>query len=370
VSTQIIARGEDLTADWFASALTGVGLLDGAGVASVSVEPIAGGAFGRMARATLTYDGVTNAPRSIVVKYPTDDPGSLNLALAMGMYGLEVHFYQDVAPLLTRMSIPECYAAIVDPESGFFTLALEDLGDVAKPLAGVGAGGSSGSETPDVIESCDKALTELVRLQAPLWNSPLLSTFEWLSDRTRAIGMFDAMAQGLDPFLERFSHSLDKEQVRFFEAFLPRAGEWVRGWKPPTVVQHGDFRGDNLLFGSAPGARPLTVVDFQTVRLGPPGVDAAYLVGSSLSTEQRRVSERDLVLAYHERLRADGVESFTWDDCWASYREGALYGAFMFVGLASQVESTEAIDRFIAAQARRYADMAIDLEATSAAGMF
>jgi hypothetical protein len=29
-----------------------------------------------MVRATLTYTGPTSAPKSVVVKYPTDDPGS------------------------------------------------------------------------------------------------------------------------------------------------------------------------------------------------------------------------------------------------------------------------------------------------------
>lgn len=366
--TQIVSSGASLTADWFASVLTDAGLLDGARVARVDTAPIGGGAFGRMVRAQLTYEGTTDAPSSVVVKFPTDDPGSLGLALAMGMYELEVRFYQDVAPLLTDVGIPACYAAAVDPASGLFTLVLEDLSELASPLANLGESESNGSEAR-LVETCDNALAALVQIQAPLWNSPALSKFDWLADPARAIGMFDAMVGGLDPFLARFGHSLDAGHVTFFETFLPRAGEWVRGWKPPTVIQHGDFRSDNLLFGTAPAARPVTVIDFQTVRLGPPGVDPAYLVGSSLPTEQRRVAERDLVTAYHERLRAAGVDGFGWDECWAAYREGALYGAFMFVGLASQVESTETIDRFIAAQARRYADMAIDLDAARAAGL-
>lgn len=367
---KIISSREALTTDWFESALGEAGVLGGASVAHAEIEPVTGGAFGRMVRATLTYEGATDAPRSVMVKFPTDDPGSLGMAVAMGMYELEVRFYQDVAPLLTDLSIPRCYAAAVDPSSGMFTLAMADLSGTTSPLANIGADGASpDGSVARMVDVCDQALAELVRLQAPLWNSSALSKFDWLADQTRAIGMFDAMALGLDPFLARFGHALDTEHVRFFETFLPRAGDWIRGWRPPTVVQHGDFRSDNLLFGSVPGARPVTVIDFQTVRLGPPGVDPAYLVGSTLPTEQRRLMERDLVATYHGGLRAAGVEGFDWDACWAAYREGSLYGAFLFVGLASQVESTETIDAFIAAQARRYADMAIDLDAAQAAGM-
>ena len=46
-----------------------------------------------------------------------------------------------------------------------------------------------------------------------------------------------------------------------------------------------------------------------------------------------------------------------------------MYGGFLFVGMASQVESTERGDRVIVNQIRRYADMAIDLDAPRAAGL-
>ena len=134
------------------------------------------------------------------------------------------------------------------------------------------------------------------------------------------------------------------------------------------MVQHGDFRTDNIMFGEAPGAPAVTIIDFQTVRLGPPGLDVAYFVGASLSTEDRRAGDEDLIKGYHEKLLAAGVEDFDFDACWQSYREGALYGVFLFVGLASQVESTARGDQVIAEQIRRYADMAIDLEAPAAAG--
>jgi aminoglycoside phosphotransferase (APT) family kinase protein len=154
-----------------------------------------------------------------------------------------------------------------------------------------------------------------------------------------------------------------------FESVLPRAGEWARSWKAPTVIQHGDFRPDNLLFGTAPGTPAVTVIDFQTVRLGPPGLDPAYLLASSLSTEDRGVAERDLINEYHQRLLGAGVEGFEFEDCWAAYREGAMYGVFLFVGMAGQVESTERGDRLIADQIRRYADMALELDAPQAAGL-
>ena len=90
---------------------------------------------------------------------------------------------------------------------------------------------------------------------------------------------------------------------------------------------------------------------------------------TALPTEQRRAVERDLVAEYHQRLVSAGVEGFDFDSAWAAYREGAMYGVFLFVGMAGQVEDSERAVAVITDQIRRYADMAIDLEAPQAAGL-
>src|SRR5262249_42573155 len=113
----------------------------------------------------------------------------------------------------------------------------------------------------------------------------------------------------------------------------------------------------------------VAVIDFQTVRLGPPGVDPAYYLGSALPTEDRRGAERELIAEYHEQLLRGGVEGFDFNACWDNYREGAMYGVLLFVGMAGQVPSTKRGDRLIAAQIRRYADMALDLDAPTAADL-
>lgn len=356
----IAATPEAMTVDWFRAMLGRAGLLVESDLSAVDLEPVGGGLIARMVRATLTYAGPTTAPRSVVVKFPSDDPGSLGLALAMGMYELETRFYQDIAPLVPDMGLPVCYLAQLSDDATEFNLILEDLsvgmrpGDVLKTAS---------------IGECASGLGELVKFQAPLWNSPAVSKLQWLADRSRTIGVFDALPAGLEPFIERFGDQLDQSHIALFESVVPRSGQWVRGWEAPMVVQHGDFRSDNLMFSTNPVAPRVAVLDFQTVRLGPPGVDPAYYLGSSLSTTDRRAAERDLIADYHQRLLLSGVEGFDFDACWASYREGAVYGVLLFVGMASQVESTERGDRVIVDQIRRYAEMAIDLDAPQAAGL-
>jgi hypothetical protein len=356
----IVTSPERMDLEWFRSVLGSAGLLTESDVSSVKLEPVGGGVIARMVRATLTYAGPTSAPASVVVKYPTDDPGSFGLAQAMGMYELETRFYRDVAPLVPNMGLAKCYLAQLADDATNFTLVLEDLGGTA--VAGDVLKAASADE-------CSRALGELVVFQAPLWNSPKVAELEWLADPRRAIGVFDALPAGLETFITRFGDRLDAAHVKLFESVLPRAGEWVRSWKAPTVVQHGDFRSDNLMYPKDPRSDRTVVVDFQTVRLGPPGLDAAYFLGASLPTDERRAVERDLIAEYHRRLVNSGVAGFDFDAAWSAYREGAMYGVFLFVGMGAQVEDSDRAVAVITDQIRRYADMAIDLEAPQAAGL-
>jgi hypothetical protein len=348
-----------MTAGWFEAALIRSGALRDARVTSVEIEPVTGGVIARMVRARLAYSGPTDAPASVIVKYTTDDPGSLGVAKAMGLYELEVNFYRDIAPLLGGMSIPVCHFAQIDAESRF-VLVLEDFGGRARP-------GDVFIESP--LAECADTLDQLVRLQAPLWNSATPAAMPWLANPARTHGVFDMMGHGLPTLMARFGDHLEPEHVRLFEHILPRAGEWVRGWTAPSVVQHGDFRPDNTLLGTAAGTPPVTVIDFQTVRLGPPGIDAANYLAAALSTDTRRSAERDLIADYHRGLMAAGVQEWSFDECWDGYREGALYAIFLFVGMAGQVESTERGDRLIVDLIGRYANMAIDLDSAKVAGL-
>lgn len=359
-STPIAASPDQMNLEWFRGVLGGAGLLTESDLSSVELESVAGGVIARMVRAKLNYAGPTSAPKSVVVKYPTDDPGSYGLAKAMGFYELETRFYQDIAPLVPGMGLAQCYSARLDDDATAFNLVLEDLSESAA------AGNILKAASAD---ECSRALRELVAFQAPLWNSPKVAALEWLANPQRTIATFDALPAGLEPFVARFGDRLDASHIKLFEAVLPHAGKWVRSWTAPTVVQHGDFRSDNLLYPRNPESDRTVVVDFQTVRLGPPGVDLAYFLGGSLPAQARRAVERDLLTEYHERLVNSGVEGFDFDDAWTAYRQGALYGVFLVVGMGAQVEDSEHANTVTAAMARTYADMAIELEASQAAGL-
>jgi hypothetical protein len=356
----LVANTEALDLNWFKRVLTAADASGGDQLREVTLEPVPGGLMAGMVRASLSYTGQTSSPDSLLVKFPTNDAGSLSVAHAMSMYELETRFYQDIAPLVPDMGLARCYLAELSDDAKEFTLVLEDLsselqaGDVLRPSS---------------IDECSRALGELAKFQAPLWNSSRLSNLKWIADGGRTVGVFDALPAGLPQFLARFGDQLNQAHVTLFERVIPQAGAWVRSWQAPTVVQHGDFRSDNIMFSIDPRNPRVAVIDFQTVRLGPPGVDPAYYLGSALTTEDRRSAERELIAEYHEQLLSAGVSDFGFDACWDSYRNGAMYGVLLFVGMAGQVASTERGDQLIVDQIRRYAEMALDLDAPAAAAL-
>jgi len=351
----VVSSSDELTPEWFTRTLGSFG----SAVTGVRIEHVGGGAMCQMVHATLTWDATEGSPESVIVKFPTSDAGTLALAQAMRMYELEVRFYRDLLPHLADVSTPACHFAELDEATGAFTLVLEDLSGRTRP-------GDVLQESTD--DECRAVLRELAHLQGASWNSPTTAAMRWLADPERTIQVFDSMPAGLEPWLNRFGHALEPAQVALFEAVIPQAGTWIRSWDGPSVVQHGDLRTDNILFSLDPVPRA-TLLDFQTVRLGPPGMDPAYFLGSSLSTETRRSAERALLAEFHDRLMATGVGGYDFNDCMRAYREGAMYAVYLFCGLSSQVASSERVDRVIADQTRRYADMALDLEAAELAGL-
>jgi hypothetical protein len=313
---------EELTPEWFSDVLDRT-------VSDVRAAPIGTGQVGLVVRAELEYDGEAG-PASLVVKLPSLDAGSRQMATAMGLYEGEVRFYTEIAPRLGE-EVPRMHWGAIEPD-GRFTLVLDDL--------------SSRAQVGDMVAGCGDdhaalAIGALARLQAPVWDDPQLPSRPWL-DPVRTDMLFGAVAPALDVFLERFADRLAPEHVALVERLAPQAaGYRTRVWEPPYVIAHSDYRLDNMLFAIGDGAPPISVVDWQGARLGPPLLDAAVFLGSCIDAEQRRGLERDLLRAYHEDIVAAGVAGFSLDDCWESYRRCSLWPFLLGVAVSVNIVQTE-----------------------------
>ena len=142
--------------------------------------------------------------------------------------------------------------------------------------------------------------------------------------------------------------------------------KWVLDRDPaPLAVTHGDYRLDNLLFGTATGGPVVTVVDWQTPGHGTPIGDLSYFCGAGLVPEVRRVHERRLLDVYATELAEFGVDvDETW--LWEQYRRDAFGGVIMAVIASQVVGGSDRSEAMFAAMATRHLQHAIDLDSLAA----
>jgi aminoglycoside phosphotransferase (APT) family kinase protein len=332
VATPIVDTPEDLTADWFTSALREGGTItEDVSVTAATSELIGTGQVGMVVRAELVYAG-GEGPPSLVVKLPPREQGARGIGVAMGLYESETRFYKEIAPL-AEINVPHLHWGAVDAATGRITLVIDDLTGCAE------VGDMIATSTP---EQAELAFAELVKLHAPLWNDHRLRSLPWLSDPARAQVLFDAVAPAIEPFKEAYGHRLEPEHVALAERLGPKAASWpAKALVDPLVPIHGDYRLDNMMFGTAPGAQALTIVDWQASRLGPPLLDHSIFLGSCMTTEDRRAHEQDLLRGYHEGLLAAGVSGFDWEDCLQSYRISSLYPFLLTVSMSLFLAHTD-----------------------------
>ena len=351
----LISRPADITDEWLTGALVAGGVApSGARVTAHDAEPIGTGQVGDNIRFSLSWAGAAEGevPPTVVGKFASADETSRMAGLLTGTYVREVSFYRELADHCA-MRIPACYVAELDPATGEFVLLFEDITPARQGDQITGCG----------LEEAALAMTELGRLHASFWADPILEGRDWLMRRGGDAGvmlasMYDGSTAG---FVDRYGERLTPLAVEVVGAFAGRIGDWLAADRGDVTLQHGDYRLDNMLFGTGPGAPPLTTVDWQTPAIAAGPSDAAYFLGGSLPVEDRRDHERELLEIYRAELAASGVETDA-DTVWEQYRANAAAGLMMTVVASMLVGRHDRGDAMFCAMAERHAAHMDDLE--------
>jgi hypothetical protein len=299
-------------------------------VTRVSAERVGTGQMGTTYRLTLDYLGEPG-PKTLIAKVAGPDE-ALRAMVASG-YAAEVGFYRHLAPSLTAR-IPRCWYAAITEDRTRFTLLLEDAAP-AKP--GVQADGCT-------LAQARSAIASLVQLHAPRWGDRSLTELGFLMrpGEDMAALMQDVLIGATEGFLERYESVLADEDPTTLRAVAQVIGAWQLTRLEPSSVVHGDYRLDNLLFH--PDRPEVVAVDWQSVAVGPPLRDVAYFLGTSITTDDRRAHEREIVREYHAAIVECGVVGYDLERCWDDYRLGHLQGPMIGI-IGCMYASGERSDR-------------------------
>ena len=268
------------------------------------------GFMGQLARVSLSGD---NVPQSVIVKFPTSDPGGQVMGEMMGVWNREHRFYTEVASQIEGIKLARCLHSSVDP----YALVLEDLSPAR-------SGDQVAGPTPDQARiAIDVAAT----LHSAWFDKPELHKLDWMpsiSDpMTATIGTLFPI--GWPMFLERYQDSLPPRVLKWCETFAPMIETWMQKYSNwPCTLTHGDFRLDNMFFHDD---GTMTLIDWQLSMRSPSTSDLVYFLGTNMPTELRRTMQEELIHRYCDKMRAGGVP-----DQWADYEtimqgyaEGVLF---------------------------------------------
>jgi aminoglycoside phosphotransferase (APT) family kinase protein len=267
---------------------------------------------GTSSRARLVLTG-KDVPESVFVKIAAKTAAT-RLMGELGRLGhTEVRFYSELAPRLT--GVPYAYGAAFDAWTGRYLLVLEDLP-------------AESCEFPDTLHplSTDQAslIVELLAdLHAVFWDrlprdgrGPLGWLYTPSGDVTSLL-TGSLMNASIKRLAERTTLPLDTgrfiaDNYRAVAALIDT---------PPHTVMHGDAHPGNMYFHGGKAG----LLDWQAVRRGHPSRELAYTLITSLTPEDRRATERELLDDYRRALAAAGGPELDRDDLWRRYRQGALY---------------------------------------------
>jgi hypothetical protein len=283
---------------------------------------------------------------SVVAKSPSRDETSRSTARLQHLYRRETAFYQQLrSDIATRTPVPRHVEYHEDDDD--FLLLLEDLSPVSPVDQFTGL----------TLAQATTALDELAGLHAPTASRTELFARDWLAGVTTSLRpIYDAVLPGLfDQFLERYGDRIDEETRRTVVTLRERLGAFGDFTPAISCVVHSDYRSENLLFDGLDGRVPLAVVDWQTVTVASPLLDVAYLLTTSLTSEQRAAHENDLLEHYLGRLADAGV-TLKATVARGEFARYTLQPIVMLVAASVIVERTERGDAMFLTMIRRAVD--------------
>ncbi len=307
----------------------------------------------RRARLSVTYKPGPTGPSKVFAK--AVDPGHKEMIKYTSGLLHEPRLFNSKVEL--PLEHPTVYAAPIDEGDEDFMLVMEDLTarsadprDATRPLT---------------VEQAAHGVRGLARLHGAFWGARVRRPgLEWLEPFEPWDGMQWAP---LPAALERLG---DDAPASVHALTIDHLVEGI--WKPfirtltapgvPQTLLHGDPHiGNTYLLPNG----DVGFLDWQVARHGNFSLDLGYFLQGALTTEDRRVAERQLLEEYRDALELPAEELPSPDEVWLRYRASVAHGLMTWLATASAGELWQRPDIALAL-AQRYSAAYEDLQTAQA----
>ena len=312
---------DGLTTEWLQEALGEA--LGGARLKGFTPQVIGVGEgfMGQLARVSLEYDGERgDAPARIIAKFAAPAAETRQMARDQNAYAREIGFYRDIGQA-AGIPVAHCYFSALREESYHCCLLLEDL---APGVPSDQVVGTSKATSRRVIEA-------IAAFHAKWWNSEELESYPWARWVIQEVPMEEGRANweaSVAKAEETGRFDPYPEMKRLLPLLRPLFKLEVSPPFPFSLV-HGDLRSDNVIEPSAEGGR-FAILDWQISGIGDPIYDVARWLVQSISIEDRRETEPELLKLYHAELVAHGVRGYSYRKFLRDYQTNLVVTYLMF----------------------------------------
>ncbi|WP_028933625.1 phosphotransferase family protein [Pseudonocardia spinosispora] len=348
----LLETTSEIGAGWLSAVLDRT--YPGARVRSAALRPIGAGNVSDTVHISLDYaDRPPGAPDAVVAKFRPRSPEVHEHGVGSGAYHREIGGYRAITER-AACRIPRLFH--VDGDETNINLVVEDL-TAATPgdqVAGCGT------------DEARAVLTQLARLHACFSPMDPATAPTWPIRMTEAADYWTPMIQrGAAIAVERYSARLSRTDLHSVAA----AGELAQAWhllpQARLSLTHGDPRVDNVLFEPADGGCQAVLIDWQVTGLRNPMYDVGYFLSGSLSVDDRRAHERELLDHYLGEFTARGA-SYTSGEAIDDYRTQVMSGLMITTAAIAVLPDVDQVNTLLLALLERNCAAVADWDAVEA----
>lgn len=283
-----------------------------------------------VARLKITYDKTTiKAPETLVCKvFGTkwyEDSGKAELS-----------FYQDLAPQMPDVPVPNFYGHIENPERNYLAIFIEDL-QTQYHLVSLPIKEAKLDLITDTLVSLHARWWEHDYLNKPLFLQPDLAVTRMPQDLPSeglATNVLYARLK-VQQFLETHDQSLVQREK---DLLLTLVQYWQPNFQQRIVKGHAItlIHGDvhllgNVFFANEATTEPkLKLIDWTQAKRGLGVHDLMYAL-LSVEAPDRVARDKKFIERYYQGLLAAGIRHYSWEQCLWDYRFSLLSNVFQSV---------------------------------------